>query len=157
LGLALAGCAGSRLVGGVFQAAENRYAIRPPGNPWVPLSQEADRLAFQTPEGRATIALLQDCESPERGELGWVARHLFFGLRERETQARETIEVAGIRGVRTQLAARLEDAPVEVEAVTLRHGGCLYDFVYVADPDVFAAARPAFEAFVGSWMPRARP
>jgi hypothetical protein len=145
------------MVGGVFHAAENRYEIRPPENPWVPLSREAERLAFQSPDGRATIALFQDCEQPERGELAWVARHLFFGLRERRTREREAAEVAGVRGLRTRLEARLDDSPVEVEAVTLRHGGCLYDFVYVADPEVFATARPEFEAFLGSWMPLARP
>jgi hypothetical protein len=145
------------MVGGVFHAAENRYAIRPPGDPWVPVSQEGDRLAFQAPDRRATVALFQDCEQPERGELAWVARHLFFGLRERRTRDRGPAEVGGVRGVRTRLTARLDGAPVEVEAVTLRHGGCLYDFVYVADPDVFAPARPVFEAFLGSWTPHARP
>ncbi len=146
-GLALAGCAG------VPQAAEERYRIRPPGSSWVRISNEADQLAFRSPGGAATLALFRECQHPERGELRWVARHLFFGLRDQEIQSTEPAEVAGRPGVRTRIRARLDGMPVEVEAVTVRHAGCLYDFVHVARPDAFAASRPAFEEFVGSFAP----
>ncbi len=146
-GLALAGCAG------VSHAPEERYRIRPPGSSWVRISNEADELAFRSPGGDATLALFRECQQPERGELRWVARHLFFGLREQEIQSTEPVEVAGRRAVRTALRARLDGMPVEVEAVTLRHGGCLYDFVHVARPDAFADTRPAFQEFLGSFTP----
>jgi hypothetical protein len=100
------------------------------------------------------MALWEDCTSPERGELRWVAHHLFFGLKDRQTLAREAARVGGRPAVRTRLTGRVDGEPVAVEAVTLRHAGCLYDLVYVAPPGRFEASRPAFEAFVASFTPR---
>jgi hypothetical protein len=145
--LELAGCAG------LAHSPEERYRIRPPGSPWVAISREPDQLAFRAPGGAATLAVLRECERPERGDLAWVGRHLFFGLRDREIQSTEPVEVAGRRGIRTRLAARLDRMPVQVQAVTVRHGGCLYDFVHVARPEAFAATRPDFEALLGSFAP----
>jgi hypothetical protein len=99
------------------------------------------------------MALLVDCRTPEPGELPAVARHLFFGLQDRQIQERETIQLHDTQAVRTTLHARLDDTPVEVEGVTFRRNGCLYDFVYVAPPAGFAQGRGDFEAFVQSWSP----
>jgi hypothetical protein len=141
------------MLGGVFHAGEHRYRIRPPGAPWETISSDQDRLAFRRPDGRAAMALLRDCDEPEPGALPWVARHLFFGLRDRDVQRQERTALGGRPAVRTRLTARLEGAPVVVEAVTLRHAGCLYDFVCVAHPEAFGAARAEFAAFLESWVP----
>ena len=98
-----------------------------------------------------------DCESPEPGPLPPVARHLFFGLRDKQPEERESVVLANVDGIRTRLIARLEDAPVEVEALTFRRHGCLYDFLYVAPPGGFAQGRQDFKAFVESWIPSATP
>jgi len=101
------------------------------------------------------MALQVHCRSAEPGELPWVARHLFFGLRDADIQNRDTIRVLDATAVRTHLRARLDDQPVEVEGVTFRHAGCLYDFTYVAPPSIFPQGRADFEAFVRSWTPLA--
>ncbi len=101
------------------------------------------------------MALRVDCRSPEPGELPWVARHLFFGLQDADIQGQDTIHVLDATAVRTRLRARLDDQPVEVEGVTFRHAGCLYDFTYVAPPIIFPQGRTDFEAFVQSWTPLA--
>lgn len=152
--MSLAGCAAGRTVDGVFHAPQERYQVRPPGPPWVPASLDPDRLAFRAPDLQAAMALWEDCASPEPGELRWVAHHLFFGLKDRQTVARETLRVGGRPAVRTRLTGDLDGERVALEAVSLRHHGCLYDLVYVAPPGRFDAGRPAFEAFVGSFVPR---
>jgi hypothetical protein len=86
-----------------------------------------------------------------------VARHLFFGLREKRIQRRERVSLQGAEGVRTWLVAELDGAPVAVEGVTLRRGGCLYDFMYVAPPATFARGQSDFQTFVESWRPLPEP
>jgi hypothetical protein len=103
------------------------------------------------------MALLAECKEPEAGELRGVGRHLFFGLQDKQVQAQEPVVLQGVPGLRTRLAATLDDRPVEVEGITLRHAGCLVDFVYVAPPAAFPGGRGDFETFVDSWTPLPRP
>jgi hypothetical protein len=150
LGLTLAGCA-TPWAGG----REVRFHVRPPGPPWAQAATAPDQLAFRAPDLAAAMAVFEDCRAPEAGELRWVAHHLFFGLKPRELREQEGIRLQGLPAVRTRLEGRLDGAPVELEAVSLRHGGCLYDLVYVAPPDRFEAGHPAFQAVVQSFTPLA--
>jgi hypothetical protein len=157
VGLLLSAGCGGRLVDGVYRAAHDRYRVQAPPAPWVATSVASDELIFRHPALLAAIALISRCNNPEPGELPWVARHLFFGLRDQRLESRETESLQGAPAIRTRLQARLDGAPVAVEALTVRRGGCLYDFVYVAPPGAVAAGRPAFEAFVQSWTPGGGP
>lgn len=151
------GCAGARVVQGMYLDSENRYQIRLPAAPWISISLDGAALAFRQPALQAAIALNAECPSSEPGELPWVARHLFFGLREKRIQRRERVSLQGAEGVRTWLVAELDGAPVAVEGVTLRRGGCLYDFMYVAPPATFARGQSDFQTFVESWRPLPEP
>jgi hypothetical protein len=84
-----------------------------------------------------------------------VARHLFFGLQDMQIRGREAVRLHGAAAVQTRVRARLDDRPVEVEGVTFRRAGCLYDFIYVAPPAAFPQGRVDFESFVQSWTPLA--
>lgn len=147
------GCAAGRIVGDTFRDPENGFQVRLPPGPWRLQSLDGATLSFVSPALRAGMALRVDCSSPEPGELPWVARHLFFGLQETHIQGSETVRLGDAMAVRTRLRARLDGTPVEVEGVTFRRSGCLYDFIYVAPPATFPQGRPDFETFVQSWMP----
>jgi hypothetical protein len=149
------GCATGRIVGETYRDPEAGFQVRLPPASWQPRPLDEAALSFASPELLAGMALLVDCRMPERGELPWVARHLFFGLQDRQVQGRETVRLHDAPAVRTHLRARLDDKPVEVEGVTFRRAGCLYDFVYVAPPAAFPQGRADFEAFVESWRPLA--
>ncbi len=148
-----AGCAGGRLAEGIYRDSARRYQIRLPAAPWLAVSLDGTAVAFRAPDLQAAMALSVDCSAPEPGELPWVARHLFFGLQEKRTQSRELVALHNTEGVRTRLAAKLDGAPVEVEGVTARRGGCLYDFMYVAPPATFARGQADFQALLESWTP----
>ena len=148
-----AGCATGRIVGDIYQDSVNGFQVRLPPRTWQRQSLDGAAVAFASPELRAGMALRADCRTPEPGELPWVARHLFFGLQGMEVQGRETLDLNGATAVEIRVRARLGDQPVEVEGVTFRRAGCLYDFIYVAPPAAFAQGRAAFEAFVQSWTP----
>lgn len=150
-----AGCATGRIVGETYRDPEAGFQVRLPPAGWQPRTLDGATLSFVAPELRAGMALRVDCRTAEPGELPWVARHLFFGLQNTQVQGRETIRLHDATAVRTRLRARQDDQPVEVEGVTFRRAGCLYDFIYVAPPAPFPQGRADFEAFVQSWTPLA--
>jgi hypothetical protein len=144
-------------VDGLYRDADAGFQVQLPPAAWIPTPLDGAALAFGAPDLRAGMALMVECKSPETGDLPAVASHLFFGLQEKRIQSRERFHLHDAPGVLTRLRGDLDGAPVEVEAVTLRRGGCLYDFVYVAPPAAFTAGHAAFQAFVESWTPlRAR-
>lgn len=150
-----AGCATGRIIGETYRDPEAGFQVRLPPAGWQPRSLDGATLSFAAPELRAGMALRVDCRTAEPGELPWVARHLFFGLQNTQAQGRETVRLHDATAVKTRLRAWLDDQPVEVEGVTFRRAGCLYDFIYVAPPGVFPQGRADFEAFVQSWTPLA--
>lgn len=152
-----AGCAGGRLVEGMYRDSAHRYQIRIPTAPWLAVSLDGATVAFRAPDLQAAMAFSVDCKAPEPGGLPWIARHLFFGLQAKRIQSREAIHLRDTEGVRTRLVARLDEVPVEVEGVTVRRGDCLYDFMYVAPPATFPRGQADFQAFVESWSPLPEP
>lgn len=146
-------CAAGRMAGEVYQDPQNGFQVRLPPSAWLPTPLNGAALSFGSPELGAAMGLQVECRTAEPGEIPWVARHLFFGLEEKRIQEREAVRLHDASGVRTRLRARLDGAPVEVEGVTIRRAGCLYDFMYAAPPTAFPKGRPDFEAFVQSWAP----
>jgi hypothetical protein len=152
-----AGCATGRIVDGTYHDSAHGYEVRLPPAPWVLASLDGAVLSFKAPALRAAMAMDVECKDPEEGELPWVARHLFFGLRDTRVQERVAVRLRGVEGLRSRLLATLDGLAVEVEGVTARRGGCLYDFMYSAPPAEFPRGRPDFEAFVNSWIPLTQP
>lgn len=148
-----AGCATGRVIEGMYRDPAHAFQVRLPPATWVPAPLDGAALSFRAPELRAAMALAVECRTPEAGALPWVARHLFFGLELKRVQTRESVRLHDVPAVRTRLQATLDDSPVEVEGVTFRRAECLYDFVYVAPPALFASGRLDFAAFVESWTP----
>jgi hypothetical protein len=155
--LLLSACAAGPIGEGMYRDPRDRFTIQRPPTRWQPLPVEGAAFAFRSPELAAVIGLRVDCSNPEPGPLPAVARHLFFGLSQAEIETREPVVLSGASGMRTRLRARLDDRPVEVDGITVRLQGCLYDFMYVAPPDRFERGRADFDAFVASWTPRAAP
>ncbi len=153
--LALAGCAAPG-ADGRFHDPSAGFSVSLPGSPWQPTSMQGALFSVRQPAWGAGIALASECRAPEPGPLPAVSRHLFFGLKRPEIASRVPVEIAGVPGIRTRLSAQLDERPVEIDAVTLRLEGCLYDLMLVAPPDRFAAAQPDFDRVLASWAVEAR-
>jgi hypothetical protein len=149
--LTVSACAVGTVRDGVYHDPRRRFTVRVPAGRWEPLTLDGAALSFRAPDLNAGMGLRVDCDRPEPGPVSSVARHLFFGLQDKQVETRERVAVPGADGVRTRLRARLDDRPVIVDGVTLRHGECLYDFVYVAPPQRFEEGRADFDAFFRSW------
>ena len=155
--LGTAACTAGSVRDGTYRDAHDRFSVRVPPARWQLAPLDGATLAFRAPDLDAGMGLRADCDNPEPGPLPSVARHLFFGLANTWIEANERLTRADASLVRTRLHARLDGRPVEVDAVTMRSGSCLYDFMYVAPPERFEEGRPDFDAFVRSWSPLPRP
>jgi hypothetical protein len=147
LATVVAGCAGTRVEGGVFQSAKG-YRLAMPGSDWTVVSGDAD-LTLKHADGRSGIAVNASCEaSRARGPLPVLARHLLTGLRERSVVVREDVSVNGKTARHAIVEGRAGGEPVKVEVYVMRDDRCLYDFLYAAPPETFDARRPDFERLV---------
>lgn len=145
----LVACAVGRPAGGAYVASGKGYRVVPPAG-WERIESRADA-AWRHPAGAGLMAH-GTCEGKApRRPLAVLARHLRFGLRDVRLLAEQPVEVGGQHGVRVRFSARLDGAPVAVDAVTLVGRGCAYDLVVVAPADGLDGVAPEFEAFVGSF------
>src|SRR3984893_301959 len=69
---------------------------------------------------------------------------------QRATPPGGPLTVGGRSAQRAVLRGSLDGTPVEVEAIVIKGDQCVYDFLYVASPEDFAAGREEFRAFVES-------
>lgn len=67
-------------------------------------------------------------------------------MRHNESEAR----ISGALGLRTTVACRLNDQPMMLRTVVVRHRQCVFDLVFIARPEHFAKEEEAFERFVAS-------
>ncbi len=157
LAVALWGCAtAGRIEHGVFYSSKG-YQVRLPSEGWrVEHNAQADlELKREAPPGG--MLANATCGGREAGRPADVlARHLTFGLSHRETLETARSEAAGRQAVRTVVRGTTPGAVVTVEAVVIKDGHCVYDFLYVAPAAAFEAGRADFEAFVESFAGGAR-
>ena len=150
LALVAAGCSAGRIESGVYYSSKG-YHVSLPSPGWSVKRGGAADLELQraTPPG----GMLADatCEDTAlRRPLDVLTRHLTFGLKERVVEESGPLTVGGRSAQRAVLRGSLDGTPVEVEAIVIKGDQCVYDFLYVASPEDFAAGREEFRAFVES-------
>ena len=148
--LAGTACTADRIERGVFHSSKG-YAVSLPGPDWqVASGAEAD-LELRRAAPAAGMLADATCEGRAPGRPApLLVRQLTFGLKQRTEVRNEEVVVKGRPGARTTLRGTLDGREVAVDAVSLKGGGCVYDFLYVAPVDQFEAGRPEFQAFVES-------
>jgi len=149
----IAGCATApRIDNGVYHSARG-YRITLPGPEWRVVEDSAADLELRH-GGRAGMLVTAVCgEQPSRASDSVLLRRLLFGLRDRHVIERGEVLVDGARGTRAVLEGTAEGRGerLRVEAYVLRHGACVYDFLYAAPPDAFEQWRAAFGRLVDSF------
>lgn len=154
LGLAtcLAGCstAAGRVENGTFHSAKG-YAVTLPRDGWhVQRDGRADlELKRDAPAGGMLADATCEPGALER-PLPVLARHLTFGLSEREPVQSEETTVQGRPAARAVVRGVVDGAPVAVEALVVKSDRCVHDFLYVAPEASFQAGRAEFRSFVES-------
>jgi len=154
VGALAAGCA-SGAIGhvddGTFTSSKG-YRVGIPHDTWqVERGGKADlELKRASPPGGMLIDAT--CEAARLEQpLPVLARHLTFGLTERQTLENDTWTVSGRPAAHLVVQGERAGAPVKVEAVVLKGQRCIHDFLYVAPPADFESGRPDFRLVVESF------
>ena len=153
LGLAalLSSCAAAgRIEGGTFHSP-NGYTLTLPGPQWrVERGGDAElELKRAVPPG----GMLADatCGGADmRRPPGVLARHLTFGLAHPAVLESDTRSLGGRPAARRVVTGEADGAAVTVEAVVVRSGACVHDFLYVAPSADFESGRADFRALIES-------
>lgn len=152
--LALAfGCGGRRIEHGVYHSPKG-YRAALPGDAWSVVEQSRADLELRHANGHAGMIVNASCDPavvrrpPEQLE-----RALLAGLRDRTTVERGDTVVGGRTASRVLIEGRsgVDGGVVRIEALTFVDGGCVYDLLYAADADAFAAWHPDFARFAASF------
>lgn len=150
---ALAGCAGKRIEGGVFRA-QSGYRVTLPGADWEVTEDTKAGVQLRHRDARAAMLAHGACErATARRSFDLLTRHVLLGLRDREVAEESETRVNGRTAAHTVVEARMRQSEqrVRVESYVLKDERCVYDFLYVAAPEVFEARRPEFRRFVESF------
>lgn len=127
----------------------------PTGPGWEVAADGPADLLLRHPASRAGILVNATCEGkPPSRSLAVLSRHLTFGIQSKEVLEREEVTVAGHRAMRLLLDGRADGAPIQVEAFVVKGEGCVFDLIYAAPPEEFAAGAEEFRAVVGSFAGR---
>ena len=151
LGLLLAGCSASRIENGTFTSAKG-YQVGLPRDGWrVEPGETADlQLRRTAPPGAMLVDATCGGVELER-PITVLARHLTFGLTNRQTVESDTWTVGGRPAAHRVVRGRRDGAEVAVEAVVLKGERCVHDFLYVARPGEFEDGRRDFRVLVESF------
>lgn len=149
--LAASGCTADRIERGVFHSKKGYEVRLPPGPAWqVASSSRADLELKRTAPPGGMLADATCGERVAKRSPETLVRYLVFGLTQRSEVRTEPVTVRGRPGARTTLRGQLDGTDVAVDALSLKDGQCVYDFLYVAPVDSFDAGRADFQAFVES-------
>jgi hypothetical protein len=147
------GCAGARIVDGVYQSPKG-YRVALPSDGWtVTRAGRADIELTHRPAS-AGIVVHATCRSvPSRASLDVLARHLLIGFRDRSIVSVEDVSLNGKVARHTVLEGRLAsgEEPVRVELYVARDDRCVYDFLYAAPPASFDDLRARFHDVIRSF------
>lgn len=147
-------CAGGRIERGVFHS-DKGYRVNLPASGWQIVTTGQADLVLKHPEWRAGILLHATCEgAAPRRSLSVLARHLTFGLRDKEVLEQGEVTVTGLPALRSLLQGRLDGNAVQMEAYVLKGDVCVYDLVYVAPPTEFSKGTRDFRSFLSSFVSR---
>jgi len=152
--LALAGCAGRRIVEGVYHS-NNGYRVRIPGADWKVVDQSKAELELRHRDSAAGMVVNAVCDGKvSRRSAGVLRTQLLAGLRERKMIEKREVSLNGRAGTRTVLEAQtVEPGPrFLIDTVTITDARCVYDMIYAAPVDAPVDHHAAFDQLVGSFV-----
>jgi hypothetical protein len=148
-GVALVACsAPNHLDGNVYQ--NGRVAFRVPAVPdgWQRIDVTGADLAFRDDGAAASVLVGGHCNHRDMdAPLSALTQHLIMGTTERDFVSQDTIAFDGREAQHTVMRAKLDGVPMQYDIYVMKKDECVYDLVYVASPDRYAAGAARFEQF----------
>jgi len=152
--LALGACAGKRIEHGVFHAPSGYRVALPPDGQWRIVDGSRADLELRHRTASAGMLVNGSCDPAiARRTPDVLDRHLLMGLRHRVELEHGEVPVDGRVASHRLLEGRMRQSEerVRVESYTLRSERCVWDLLFVAEPETFEAARGDFRRFVESF------
>jgi hypothetical protein len=161
VGLAgMAGCAHEdAFEDDVLRKGDLRVEVGPMPPGWRRVAVEGADIAFRDDERSGSTLVDVRCDkSDESAPLSALTGHLIMGTTERAYETEEVIPFDRREALHTVLRAKLDGVPMQYDIYVMKKDGCVFDLVYVAPPDRFAAGAADFERFAhGVHSPPAPP
>lgn len=142
------GCSGASFDGQVYRGQGLSFRLGPVPASWKALELERGSLAYRDEARKAVIAVNGRCgRDGEDVPLSALTQHLFIQFTEREIRTEETVPFDGREARHTVLEAKLDGVKKTVDVWVLKKNGCVYDLVYVADPERYPEGAADFDRF----------
>jgi hypothetical protein len=119
----------------------------PPG--WRPVEVTDASLAYRDETHGASILVNARCHRPDEGTpLLALTNHLLIGSTAREMLAQDTEPFDGREALHTKMRAKWDGVPIAFDIYVSKKDGCIYDFVFMGDPNAYEEGVRDFESFV---------
>ena len=153
------GCASAppRLDAGVYREGPVAFQVGDVPPAWRPVRVEGATLAYRDEPHLASILLAGRCYGKDDDvPLLALTDHLVMGTTDRQIASQETIPFDRREAMHSRLRAKLDGVPMDYDIFVLKKDGCVYDFVYVADPrrgseEERSEGMSVFERFTGTF------
>jgi hypothetical protein len=146
------GSAPPRLEAGVYRSGPIAFRLGDVPAPWSAVRIDGATLAYRDEAHLASVLIDGRCgEKDDDVPLVALTDHLVMGTTDRQISSQETIPFDEREAMHTRLRAKLDGVPMDYDVFVLKKDGCVYDFVYVADPAKSEGGAAAFERFVGTF------
>jgi hypothetical protein len=150
------GSAPPHLDAGIYRAGPLAFRIGDVPSSWRRVSVDGATLAYRDEPHLASILLDGRCyRKDDDVPLLALTDHLVMGTTDRQIATQETLPFDEREAMHTLLTAKLDGVAMSYDIFVLKKDGCVYDFVYVADPakatDGSGGGTTAFEHFVSTF------
>lgn len=142
------GCASAGLTDRVYRGKGFAFRIGevPPG--WTPIEVSDAALAWRDEGAGGTVVVNARCDKDgEDVPLSALTQHLFLKFTDREIEKEELVALDGREAMHTRITAKLDGVPKSFSVWVVKKDGCVYDLVFISDPDRFAAGAATFDRF----------
>lgn len=141
-----------KLNGLVYTTDDTSYQIGALPGDWKRLKIEGGDLAFRNTAGDSTITVNSTCDPKKmKYSLRALSESLLIGIQGKKAERREEALVDGQKALRTLYTGKINNAPVMIETVVFKKGGCVYDFTYASTPDSFDGGIIVFNEFISQF------
>lgn len=134
---------------GVVRKGDLRVEVGPVPDSWRRVQVEGADLAFRD-DARGGSALFDvRCGSRDNdAPLSILTQNLVMGTTERDFETQEVVPFDRREAMHSKLLAKLDGVPMRYDIYVMKKDGCVYDLVYIAEPERFAEGAADFERFV---------
>lgn len=137
---------------GLVMTEGGRFRVGPLPAEWKRTSFSYRAILFNHAEKNRTITVSAFCKgSFDDAPLQVLTNQLLYNVTGQKQRTRKSLMLDGREALRTVVAGRVDGALVMLDAVALKMNECVFDFVYVSQPEDYESGVSDFEGFYGGF------